>query len=75
MRRLSVCALLGALIALTIPAARPALAADDHTLVWLDALDVNVLKPLTSADIAFSVALINDPKTNIADRTGYDLIT
>lgn len=30
---------------------------------------------LTSEDVAFTVALINDPKTNIADRTGFDLIT
>jgi peptide/nickel transport system substrate-binding protein len=140
MRRFHLFALLGALIAITLTATRPALAADDHTLVWVDGLDVNVLNPLTpgaaannfmsamtmayltvagngplepalavrvpsktnggisadgktitwvlrpnlkwsdgspltSADIAFSVALVNDPKTNIGDRTGYDLIT
>jgi peptide/nickel transport system substrate-binding protein len=32
-------------------------------------------QPLTSEDVAFSVVLINDSKTNISDRTGYDLIT
>jgi peptide/nickel transport system substrate-binding protein len=31
-------------------------------------------KPLTSADVAFSVGVINDPKTNTIDRTGFDLI-
>jgi peptide/nickel transport system substrate-binding protein len=31
--------------------------------------------PLTSADVAFSTDIINDPKTNISDRTGFDLIT
>jgi peptide/nickel transport system substrate-binding protein len=31
--------------------------------------------PLTSEDVAFTVALVNDPKTLVADRTGYRLIT
>jgi peptide/nickel transport system substrate-binding protein len=31
--------------------------------------------PLTSGDVAFTVALVNNPKTNVADRTGYRLIT
>ena len=140
MRRLKRCALFAALIALTLTTTRPAFAAEDHTLVWVDGLDVNVLNPLTpgaaangfmnaltmayltfggngpleptlalripsktnggisadgktitwvlrpnlkwsdgapltSADVAFSVAVVNDPKTNIGDRTGYELIT
>jgi peptide/nickel transport system substrate-binding protein len=32
-------------------------------------------EPLTSDDVAFTVDLVNDPKTNIADRTGFSLIT
>jgi peptide/nickel transport system substrate-binding protein len=32
-------------------------------------------EPLTSDDLAFSIALINDPKTNTAGRDGFDLIT
>lgn len=30
--------------------------------------------PLTSADVAFSVAAINDPATNVASRAGFELI-
>ena len=32
-------------------------------------------EPLTSEDVAFTVGVINDPKTDIVDRTGFDLIT
>jgi len=38
-------------------------------LKWADG------EALTSEDVAFSVGVINDPKTDISDRTGYNLIT
>ncbi|HEY8310639.1 MAG TPA: peptide ABC transporter substrate-binding protein, partial [Gemmatimonadaceae bacterium] len=40
-----------------------------HGVKWQDG------KPFTSADVAFTVALILNPKTNIATRDGWDKIT
>ncbi|MDP9025106.1 MAG: peptide ABC transporter substrate-binding protein, partial [Candidatus Eremiobacteraeota bacterium] len=39
-----------------------------HGVKWQDGA------PFTSADVAFTVALIQDPKTNIATRDGWDKI-
>ncbi len=40
-----------------------------HGVRWHDG------QPFTSADVAFTVATILDPKTNVLVRTGWDLIT
>ena len=39
-----------------------------HGVLWHDG------KPFTSADVAFTVKTILDPKTNVLTRTGWDLI-
>jgi peptide/nickel transport system substrate-binding protein len=40
-----------------------------HGVVWHDG------KPFTSADVAFTVKTILDPRTNVLTREGWDLIT
>jgi peptide/nickel transport system substrate-binding protein len=40
-----------------------------HGVLWHDG------KPFTSADVAFTVKTILDPKTNVLSREGWDLIT
>jgi peptide/nickel transport system substrate-binding protein len=65
-------------LALRVPSkTNGGISADGKTITWV--LRPNLKwsdgVPLTSADVAFSVAVVQDPKTNIGDRTGYDLIS